>query len=67
MGLGFALTGALTWLIAPIATPDQAAAGAARSHDKEDQQNVELIHLSKQILELTKEVRDLTASDGPAK
>jgi hypothetical protein len=26
-GLGFALEAALTWLIAPIATPEQAAAG----------------------------------------
>lgn len=32
-GLGFALTGALTWLISPIAMPDEAAAVAAHYSD----------------------------------
>jgi uncharacterized membrane protein len=34
---------------------------------EEDQQNVELLDLSRQILALTKEVRDLSDSKGPAK
>src|ERR1700741_2248260 len=32
---------------------------------EEDKQNVQLIHLSEQILDLTKEVRAVTGRDGP--